>query len=272
MGASAQVPRVGCAAPAAGVRHLVMHLRKGRKSRLGNRLPWASLPRSTAVLPQEERARPMDVFFRSGNLLQRPAGALVVGLLKGERKPTGVAAAVDRAARGALSGLLARRDFGGAHAEVAVLYPKGLKAKRLLVVGLGPRAGLSLQRVRLAAAAALRKARELRAGTVVTAVLGADRLDPVAAAQATAEGAVLGPWRFTVYRTKPGPPTLKRVEVVEGDPERAAALAAAVERGARWAESAVLARDLTCTPGGDLTPERLAERAKEVARAAGAKL
>jgi len=214
----------------------------------------------------------MDIVFRCGNLAQRPAGALVVGLLKGERKLAGAAAVVDRASHGVLSALLARRDFGGAHAEVVVLYPKGLKARRLLVVGLGPRAGLSLQRVRLAAAAAVRKARELRAGTVVIPALGADRLDPVAAAQATAEGAVLGPWRFTAYQTKPGAPALRRVEVVEPGTEQVVPLAAAVERGQRWAEGAVLARDLTSTPGGDLTPERLVERAKEVAHSAGAKL
>ena len=83
---------------------------------------------------------------------------------------------------------------------------------------------------------------------------------------------MLGPWRFTAYQTKPGAPALKRVEVVEPGAAQAAALAAAVERGARWAEGAVLARDLTCLPGDDLTPVRLAERAKEVARAAGAKI
>ncbi len=214
----------------------------------------------------------MDVVFRCGNLVQRPAGALVVGLLKGERKLAGAAAEVDRVTHGALAALIARRDFGGAHAEIAVLYPKGLKARCVLVVGLGPRTGFSLQRVRLAAAAAVRKARESRAGTVVLPALGADRLDPAAAAQATAEGAVLGPWRFTAYRTRPGAPALKRVEVIEPGKERAALLAAAVERGARWARGAVLARDLTCTPGSDLTPERLADRAKEVAHAAGAKL
>jgi leucyl aminopeptidase len=214
----------------------------------------------------------MDVVFRRGNPAQRPAGALIVGILKGERKPTGAAAAVDRASGGALSALLARPDFTGAHAEVAVLYPRNLKAKRLLVVGLGPRAELTPHRVRLAAAAAARKARELRAGTVATLALGAGRLDPAAAAQATAEGVVLGPWRFTAYRTKAAAPALRRVEVVESDAGKAEPMAAAVERGARWAEGTLLARDLAWTPGADLTPQRLAERAKDVARGCGAKL
>ncbi len=213
----------------------------------------------------------MDVVFRRGHPAQRRAGALIVGIPEGERKPAGAAAAVDRGSGGALSALLASRDFGGAHAEIAVLYPRRLAAKRLVVVGLGKRAELTPHRVRLAAAAGVRKARELRAGTVVLPVLGASPLDPAVAAQVTAEGAVLGPWRFSAYRTKAGAPALKRVEVVEADPSREAALAAAVLRGARWAEGTALARDLACTPGADLTPERLAERAAEVARATGAK-
>jgi leucyl aminopeptidase len=150
----------------------------------------------------------MDIVFRCGNLAQRPAGALVIGILKGERKPAGAAAAVDRAARGALSALLARRDFTGVHAEVAVLYPKGPKAKRILVVGLGPRAELTLQRVRLAAAAAVRKARDLRAGTVVIPALGADRLDPVAAAAIGA--ACSAPGSTTSTRLSAGVPGLVR--------------------------------------------------------------
>jgi leucyl aminopeptidase len=214
----------------------------------------------------------MDVVFRRGNPAQRPVGALIVGILEKERKPSGVTAVVDRAAGGALSGLLARRDFTGVHAEVAVLYPRRLAAKRLLVVGLGPRAELTPHRVRVAAAAAVRKARELRAGTVAILALGAGRLDPATAAQVTAEGAVLGPWRFGAYRTKAGAPALKRVEVVEPDASRAQTMAEAVERGARWAEGTLLARDLAWTPGADLTPERLAERAKEVARVAAAKI
>ena len=216
----------------------------------------------------------MDVVFRRANLSQRPAGAVVVGILKGERRLTGAAAAVDRACGGAITRLLAGRDFEGRNAELAVLYPRRLKAKRIVVVGLGPRGELTPHRARLAAAAAVRHARELRAGTVAMVALGAGRggLDPAAAAQATAEGAVLGPWRFTAYRTKPGAPALRRVEVVETDAARAEAMAPAVERGARWAEAVVLARDLACTPGDDLTPERLAERAREVARSAGAKV
>jgi leucyl aminopeptidase len=214
----------------------------------------------------------MEVVHRSGRLAQRLAGALVVGLAKGERKPSGVAAAVDRAAQGAISALLAGGDFACDPAEVAVLYPRGLKAKRVIVMGLGARAGLTSDRLRRAVAAAVRKARDLRVGTVAVGLDVAGRVDANGAAQAAAEGAVLGPWRFTAYRTKSGAPALRRVEIVTGAAGRAKSAAAAVERGARRAEGTVLARDLTCLPGQDLTPERLAARAREVARGAGARI
>ena len=76
----------------------------------------------------------MDVVFRRGGLLRRPAGALVVGVFERERRLAGAAAAVDRAARGAVSALLRRRDFTGAAASVAVLYPAGLRADRLVLI------------------------------------------------------------------------------------------------------------------------------------------
>ena len=215
----------------------------------------------------------MDVVFRRADPLARPAGALVVGVPERERRLAGAAAAVDRAARGAVSALLRRRDFTGAASSVAVLYPAGLRAGRLVLVGLGPRAELTAHRVRLAVAAAVRRARELRAGTVVVALPDAAAPDPAVAARAAAEGAVLGPWRFTAYRTRPGAPALRRVELaaaVGAAPART--LATAVARGVRRAEAVALARDLTWLPGDDLTPARLAARAREVARAAGARV
>ena len=216
----------------------------------------------------------MDVTLRRGDIAARPAGALALGILEGGGALTGAAAAVDRATRGAVRAVLKARDFRGRFLETAVLYPRGLKARRLILIGLGPRALLDARRARLAAAQAARRARELGVGTLVTVAHGAGRggLDPARAAQAVAEGSVLGHYRFSAYRRDPGPPPLKRVEVIERDAQAAARLEPAVARGARWAEAACLARDLANTPGQDLTPEGLAARAREIGRQAGARV
>ena len=220
----------------------------------------------------------MDVMLKRGDPTTRSAGALALGILQGTTALSGAAAAVDRATRGAIRSLLRERDFTGRFLETAILYPRGVRSKRVILVGLGPRAALDSSRVRQAAAQAARRARELGAGTLVTVAIAevaegaGGGLDPARVAQATAEGSVLGHYRHTAYRRDVGPAPLRRIEVMERDAGVARTLAPAVARGSRWAAAACLARDLANTPGQDLTPEGLAARAREVGRDAGAKV
>jgi leucyl aminopeptidase len=215
----------------------------------------------------------MNVVFRRGDITTRPAGALVLAILEGTRTPGGAAAAVDRRTRGALRRLLATGDFKGRYLETAVLHPPGVRVRRVVLVGLGPAKSLTVARVRHASAEAVRRARALGARTVITVThgAGAGGLDAVAAAQAAAEGAVLGHYRHTAYRRDPGPAPLDRVEILERDADAASPLAGAVARGVAIAEGQCLARDLANTPGQDLVPEHFAARAKEIAKSTGAR-
>ena len=208
----------------------------------------------------------MDVFLRKAALSRRAVGMLAVGVAQGG-KLTGAARALDRATKGAVSALLAAGDFTGKHLETALLWPKGVKATRVLLVGLGKPSALTPQRVMLAAAQAARRAREMSAGTLALALQTAGSFDP-AAAQAAAEGAVLGHYRHTAYRSESKPP-LDAIELwVSG--RAGDALAVAVARGELRGEATCLARDLANTPGQDLVPQMLAERAVEIAHTVGA--
>src|SRR5262245_5895911 len=133
----------------------------------------------------------MDVRVRRGDIAGRAVGALILGVLEGTRRPSGALARVDAATRGAVSGFLKTGDFSGAPSTTAVLYARGLKAKRLILVGLGALANLDLRAVRNASAAAVRRARDLGAGAAATVIHGAGKggLPIAAAAQAVAEGA-----------------------------------------------------------------------------------
>ena len=216
----------------------------------------------------------MNVQIRQGDPSTRPAGAVAIGILESGGALGGAARTMDRATRGAVSALLASGDFKGRFLECAVLYPGGKGPKRVIVIGLGRADALDARRVRLATAQVVRRARELRAGTLAMPVpgAGAGGLDPARAAHAAAEGAVLGHYRHAVYKRDPDAPSLRRIEFLERDAKRARALAPHVERGAAWGEAVCLARDLANTPGADLTPERLAARAKEVAVSCGARI
>ena len=222
----------------------------------------------------------MDVVLSRAKLTASKAGAVALGIAEGERPTRGAAAELDRRSRGAISELLKSRDFAGRASEIAVLYPRGLNTGRVIVVGLGKRAEIDAQRLRLAAAQAARRARELGTRTLTLALPEpGGRAEVARQAQACAEGAVLGHYRHTAYKSDPGPPPLRKIEIAPGGSSGPSAsgrvarqeLAAAVARGARWAEAACLARDLASTPGQDLTPEVLARRAREVARDSGAR-
>src|SRR5437867_3459952 len=171
----------------------------------------------------------MDVRLRRGELADWRGGALALGILEGERTLDGPATAVDRRSRGALRAPLERGDFRGRFLETAVLYPSRLGSGRVILVGLGRRPQLTDHRLRQAAGLAARKARELGAGTLALVVPGAERDGPEAAsaAQAVAEGALLGPYRFTAYRSRALSHPLKRVEIIERDAQRAKQLAPA---------------------------------------------
>jgi leucyl aminopeptidase len=206
----------------------------------------------------------MDTALRPAELATRVTGLLAVGVHEGIPRRGTPAAELDVASKGALKALLASGDFAGRAGEMAMLYPGGVKAKRVLVVGLGPAGELSERAAFNAAATASRRARDAAAGTLALALPAAT--DPTM--RAIGEGVVLGHHRHTAYLTSSKPPlTRTDVVVAHATASAKAALASGVIRG----EAVSLARDLASTPGQDLPPAALAERAREVAKRVGAK-
>ena len=207
----------------------------------------------------------MEITLRSAELASRPADLLAVGVHEGAPGRGSPAAALDSAAKGALRALLASGDFKGRAGETALLYPSGVKAKRVLVVGLGPAAALAERVAFQAAAHASRRARDLGAGSLALALPTVSD-DGV---RAVGEGLVLGHHRHTAYLTTSRPP-LERAEVLVAS--ASASARAALARGVTRGEAVSLARDLASTPGQDLPPAALATRAREIAKRVGAKV
>ena len=87
-------------------------------------------------------------------------------------------------------------------------------------------------------------------------------LDRPAVAQAVAEGALLGAYRYTALKSDPEPSHIESLMVVGKGGNR---VQAALSRGRAVGEAVRLARDLVNQPGGTLTPTALATRAEELA-------
>jgi leucyl aminopeptidase len=145
--------------------------------------------------------------------------------------------------------------------RTAVLVPDDdAGVRRLVAVGLGPTVDLDTDSLRTAAAG-VAEATERIGGTLVWPLDDALPLSPVEQARAIVDGLLLG--SYDPGRWKSGAADAPPFEqLVLLGPEEVAETA---ERAARIAEAANRARDLANMGGNQLTPERLAARAEEIA-------
>jgi leucyl aminopeptidase len=201
------------------------------------------------------------------------ADALIVNLFEGVKSPGGATGAVDQAIGGAISRMLALGDFRGKLNEVAVVYPAdGVSAPRVLVVGLGPSAEFTVDRARHASGAAVRRARDLGARRVATITHGAGvgGLQTQDAAQAVAEGALLGAYQFREHKARPDAGRdVDELIVAEFDADRLAAARAGIEAGTIMADAINGARRRVNLAPNFINPVTLADEFAAMAAGAG---
>jgi leucyl aminopeptidase len=170
----------------------------------------------------------------------------------------------DAPARAALT-VLDGGEFKAESCETLLLHsPAGLKAKRLLIVGLGKLAKLTPHEVRKGAGTAVRFAKPRGLREVAIAVPVAEGLDPKLTVRALAEGAVIADYDSDTYRSDRKDRSVQSVQVVVPASADRAAVEAALREGVIVGESQNFARALVNEPGNRLTPTILGERAAEM--------
>ena len=158
------------------------------------------------------------------------------------------------------------RGFEGKPGQVQVATKQGHNL--VAVVGLGEIDSVDITAVRKAGAAI---ARALKKHKTITTPLLEDlpaRIDRNAAAQALAEGIVLGAYGFDRYKSEGAKPSAITRVVAVGEGR---GVAAAMKAGSQIADGVNFARDLINEPGGTLTPAEMAKRVVAMARRVGLK-
>lgn len=219
----------------------------------------------------------LQVEAKQGRLEQESAEVVVVTHFEGEAGLKAEAAAFDRALGGTLLEAVKSGEFEGKIGETLVIHAQGrIPSKRLLFVGLGKKKEFRLDALRQAFGYAVRRVRQAKAGAF-TAVLppllprGSTVVD---AAQAMTEGAILGSYQFTEYRSENNgaPREVSRFVVETSEKGKLKHIVEGIRRGTATAEAAVLTRDLCNHPSNVMTPTRIAEEAKAVAEEQGVNL
>ncbi len=202
--------------------------------------------------------------------IEKPAlpedGALAVGVWE-DRTLTPSAASVDEAGGGALTRAMESARFTGKKNQTLTLFaPAGGTWSRVVLVGLGKADDLdtlACQEIGGTVAGQLLKSGETKAALMADP---ADEGGPDAATMAAnmAHGARLGTYRFDRYRTRDkdeDTPSLETFAVHTRDVDAARQALAGLDS---VAEGVFLARDLQNEPANVLSPEALADRARDL--------
>lgn len=225
----------------------------------------------------------MEIRVVNGDAINQETQALVVNLFAGVKEPGGATGAVDNAINGLITQLIEDGEISGSSGELTLLhtptaaYP-GLKAERVIVVGLGDSDSFDLETVRSVGASVARRLRSIGVTSAASIAHGAGigGLEPGQSAEAFTEGAMLGLYRFDKYKSSPSDgnggssrsgPDL--IEIIESDATKIKALEDGIKRGGAFASATAIARDLVNEPPNVLSPTALTEAAKQVSAEAG---
>ncbi|GJL52851.1 MAG: putative cytosol aminopeptidase [Nitrospirales bacterium] len=213
----------------------------------------------------------MNTTVKQGTLTGTPTEVLVIPGYEGESALNKAIHPLDRNLGGQLVELRKTGEFQGKLNQCVLIHTRGaIPAKRLLLVGLGKREELTLDRVRQAMGTVAKRVCQAEVRSFSTTILGLDQpgLSPDDLAQAMVDGVILGDYRFSTYRTdssnnnKP----LNSMTILVDKPSLLANVKLGIQRGTATGEATCFARDLCNHPANVMTPSRVVEEAKKISK------
>ena len=193
----------------------------------------------------------MNIRLVSQSVFSQPLPAVIVFAFQKERPvvPASLKPVMQR---------LTGKEFDGSDKQLMLVHT-GVRAARLLLVGLGKRAEFNLETLRRATGNAVKR----------LSALGLDRAgiqlqpDTAEALQAVVEAAILAGYKFTEFKADNHPGNLKALTISTKVELPAAKLV--VQRAQIIAESTNFTRSIANLPGNVVYPAVLAERARALA-------
>ncbi|HJU91956.1 MAG TPA: leucyl aminopeptidase [Pyrinomonadaceae bacterium] len=212
----------------------------------------------------------MQAEANRGPIEELDVQALAVAVFKNEKADEGFLKNLDELSGGLVRSALDAEEFAGKEGETAYFHLLGnnkLKARRLLLIGVGEANDYKHPQVSQMAGTAVRSLRSKNVKTI--AVIARASGDAASTAKTAVEGAYIALFDPDKYRTvEKEEKTIERLVVaIEGAEEES--LQDGVNRGVIVGESINFTRDLANEPGAYMTPTDMAGRAREIANEFG---
>jgi leucyl aminopeptidase len=209
----------------------------------------------------------------TGNITEIKTGAIILGCYQDTKHLDDIARTLDRVLKGTISNLIKQGDIKGKSGEYTLLYSNGLiPTDRIIIAGMGKKKDLTVNKISETVADTCRQLRQkgVTSITMIPLGTGINHIKTASAAQAIAEGVILGLYRFRRHMTKKENNTkeVKGVQIVVNEKEKKQ-IEKAIEKGQIIAESANWTRDLVNEPANFMTPAKMAKAASELAKEYG---
>ena len=210
----------------------------------------------------------MKISVQKGKLTETKSQAIILALFEDRKKLAGVALQIDKQTGGLISELIDNHDFEAKPSQISVIYTRGLlPAKRIALVGLGKQSEFNLEKLRIAFAKVMQHLRSINIKEAATSIdlnLLPNVKDKIV--QAVAEGALLGLYQYTPFKTV-DLEDLKNMEQLNiiAEEKDFSLIEATIKKAQVITQAVYFTRDLVSAPGNEMTPTILAKKAQGIA-------
>ncbi|MEK7094888.1 MAG: leucyl aminopeptidase [Patescibacteria group bacterium] len=212
----------------------------------------------------------MKIQCKKGRIEDTSADVLLVGCLEGE-KIGGALGDLDAKLGGEIADAIHNGEFSGKKNTVLTVRCSGrLKARHIVVLGLGRKKDLNCEVLREAVGLGVKIARGLKATSVAGVAIGcgAGGIDVRGGTIAMTEAMRLAEYSFDGWKTKTKDslPRIKEAVIVEADAKKMKNVEFGVIFGSHSSEAAILARNLVNESAFHMKPRDLKMAAEKIAK------
>ncbi len=213
----------------------------------------------------------MNIDIKVGSIEKEPAEVVVFYLYEDTKTIDGSLAYYDNALNKAVSGLIRKKEFIARLNKTTVLFTyEKTPAKRIMLVGLGMKKDITMDKIRQAAGTTATTVRGMGINKVTSVIDSAEIPYTTSSEwyQAYVEGFILALYSFQKYKNIPPEEQKepKNLTLFLPNREPLKSVQAAVRNGQIIADAVYFTRDLINTPAQDKSPAALADSAKRFSK------
>ncbi len=211
----------------------------------------------------------MNIKVSSDDIIKSTHQVIVISVFDEETSLNGQIAKLDQALCGEISRLIKQKEIKGKFKEITSIFTLGkIGAAKILVIGLGKRKELTLDRIRICVAEMCKHLQNKNGDTALDVAFLADiaGFDDSDLGQAISEGTLLGVYSFNNHVSKkPEMKEIKTLNIISSEKSRVSVFSDGIQKGVICAQAVTLARDLVNEPANYMTPSILTEKTLKLA-------